>query len=172
MAVYKILTFPHPFLKTKAKPVTEFDDELKNITDTMIETLYENSGVGLAAVQVGLNKRLFVMDVNNNNDLNVSERRPTIIVNPEIVAKSDEQVGEERCLSVPDFSGEVKRYSKLTLKYQDLKGNPHEINAEGLLAVCIQHELDHLDGKLFIDLLPPLQRKIVKTKLKKQASTQ
>ncbi len=168
MAVYKVLTFPDPFLKTIATPVTEFDEKLKEIADAMVETMYKNSGIGLAAVQVGYGKRLFVMDVTYSKELPESTRNPMFITNPEIIEKSAEQVGEEGCLSVPDFRGEVKRFGSITLKYQDIEGVEHMMEAEGIKAVCIQHEMDHLEGKLFIDYLPTLQRNIIKKKLKKR----
>lgn len=167
MATYKVLTFPHPFLKTVAKPVISFDDKLKTIVADMSETMYESAGIGLAAVQVGLDKRLFVMDVNYTSETPESERNPIPIINPQLLEKEQEQTMEEGCLSVPEFRAEVKRYGKIKLGYQDLNGEKQEMDAEGLLAVCIQHEMDHLDGKLFIDYLPPLQRTMIKKKLKK-----
>lgn len=167
MTVYKVLTFPDPFLKTVAKPVTQFDDELKSKAENMIETMYENAGIGLAATQVGMNRRLFVMDIYYSKDLPETVRDPQVIINPVIVEKENEQVMEEGCLSVPEFRAEVTRFNKIKLKYQDLEGEEKMMDAEGLLAVCIQHEMDHLDGVLFIDYLPTLQRNIIKKKLKK-----
>ena len=168
MSLYKVLTFPDPFLKTVASPVIEFDQNLRSQVEIMIETMYENAGIGLAATQVGLNKRLFVMDVFYSKEIPESERDPQVIINPVISEGSDEQVMEEGCLSVPDFRAEVKRFSKLKLQYKDLDGKDRQMEGEGLLAICIQHELDHLDGKLFIDYLPSLQRAMIKKKLKKQ----
>lgn len=168
MAVYKVLTYPDPFLKTVAQPVSEFDDKLKEIANSMIETMYKNNGIGLAAVQVGFPKRLFVMDVAYSKDLPEEARNPEIIINPEIIEKSEELVGEEGCLSVPEFRAEVPRFDKIKLKYQDVEGNEHTIETSGLKSVCIQHEMDHLDGKLFIDYLPTLQRNMIKKKLKKR----
>ncbi len=167
MDLYKVLTFPDPFLKKVAKPVTVFDDDLKKISEIMISTMYENSGIGLAATQVGVDKRLFVMDINFSKDLPESERTPVVVVNPEISEKTDKQVSEEGCLSVPEFRAEITRFERIKLRYQNLEGEVREDRANGLLAVCIQHETDHLDGKLFIDYLQPLQRSIVKKKLKK-----
>ena len=167
MAVYKILTYPDPFLKTTASPVTIFDDKLREEAGNMIETMYENNGVGLAAIQVGLNKRLFVMDVGYNKE-NPETRSPQVVINPQIVEHQNEQLGEEGCLSIPDFRAEVKRYAHIKLRYQDLDGKEHTLDANGLRSVCIQHESDHLDGKLFIDYLMPLQRSIIKKKLKKR----
>ncbi len=171
MDLYKILTFPDPFLKTVAKPVTEFNDELREISEKMIRTMYESNGIGLAAVQVGIDKRLFVMDVHFNKEMPEEERNPEVIINPEFVEKSDEQIADEGCLSVPEFRSEVKRYGRIKLRYRNLEGEEMEKDAEGYLAVCIQHETDHLNGKLFIDYLPPLQRSMVKKRLKKLKST-
>lgn len=167
MTVFKVLTFPDPFLKTVAKPVTQFDDDLRSKAEIMIETMYENAGIGLAATQVGMNRRLFVMDIYYSKELPETVRDPQVIINPVIVEKEDEQIMEEGCLSVPEFRAEVKRFNKIKLNYQDLEGTKHEMEAEGLLAICIQHEMDHLDGILFIDHLPTLQRNMVKKKLKK-----
>ncbi len=168
MTIYKILTYPDPFLKTVATPVTEFDEKLKEISDNMIETMYEKSGIGLAAVQIGFGKRLFVMDVTYNKELPESARNPMVIVNPEITESSEEQVNEEGCLSVPEFRAEVKRVGTISLKYQDVEGNEHTMEASGLKSICIQHEMDHLEGKLFIDYLPTLQRNMIRKKLKKR----
>ncbi|MCG8339238.1 MAG: peptide deformylase [Proteobacteria bacterium] len=168
MTVYKVLTYPDPFLKTVATPVTEFDNKLKEISDNMIETMYENAGIGLAAVQIGFGKRLFVMDVTYSKELPESARNPMVIINPEIIEKSEEQVNEEGCLSVPEFRAEVKRSGSITLKYQDVEGNEHTMEASGLKSICIQHEMDHLEGKLFIDYLPSLQRNMIRKKLKKR----
>jgi peptide deformylase len=170
MDLYKVLTFPDPFLKTIAKPVTEFNDDLREISERMIHTMYENSGIGLAAVQVGIDKRLFVMDVNYSKDLPEEERNPEVIINLEFIKKSDEQISEEGCLSVPEFRAEIHRYGRVKVRYQDLKGETTEKEVEGILAICMQHENDHLDGKLFIDHLPPLQRSMVRKRLKKMNS--
>lgn len=170
MTVYKVLTFPDPFLKTVAKPVIAFDDKLKQVADDMIETMYENNGIGLAAVQVGLDKRMFVMDVTYNKELPEEAKHPEVIINPEILERSDDNeiTGEEGCLSVPEFRAEVKRYAQIKLRYQDLEGKEHIMETRGLKAICIQHETDHLEGRLFIDYLPPLQRNMIKKKLKKK----
>lgn len=169
MALLKILTYPDPFLKTVAKPVTEFNDQLKSLVRDMAETMYDEPGVGLAATQVGEDKRLFVMDVFYNSEDPESKKTPVAVVNPEILEPAGESCAEEGCLSVPGFRAEVKRSASLILRFQDLEGEPHEMNAEGFLAICIQHENDHLNGKLFIDHLPPLKRRMVQNKLKKQS---
>ncbi len=168
MEVYKVLTYPDPFLKTVATPVTSFNEELREISERMIHTMYESAGVGLAATQVGVDKRFFVMDVNYNKEIPESERNPIVVINPEIIEKDDKQTGDEGCLSVPEFRADVERYRQIKLHYRDLKGELREMNAEELAAVCIQHEMDHLKGKLFIDHLPPLQRNMIKKKLKKR----
>ncbi|MCP4757595.1 MAG: peptide deformylase [Proteobacteria bacterium] len=172
MAVMEILTYPNPFLKTFAAPVREFDQDLRKTVEDMIDCMYKNSGVGLAATQVGIDKRLFVMDVNYNKEDPDSKKEPIAVINPEIIQKSGEKVSEEGCLSVPEFRAEINRASEIALGYQDLDGKTHQIDADGLLAVCIQHETDHLEGKLFIDHLPPLKRKMIQNKLKKRAVKQ
>ena len=170
MALLKILTYPDPFLKVVAAPVTEFDVSLAALVQNMAETMYDEPGIGLAATQVGEDKRLFVMDVFYNKEDPESKKQPVAVINPEIVEADGESFVEEGCLSVPEFRAEVKRYSQLLLRFQDLKQEVHELRAEGLLAICIQHELDHLNGKLFIDHLPPLKRRMVQNKLKKRAT--
>ena len=169
MEPYKVLTFPDPFLKTIAKPVAVFDEELKEIADRMIVTMYESGGIGLAAIQVGIDKRMFVMDVSYSKEMPESDRNPTVIINPEIEEKGQAALGEEGCLSVPEFRADVKRASEIVLRFKDLNGEQQELEADGMMAVCIQHETDHLNGKLFIDYLPPLQRNMIRKKLKKMA---
>jgi len=167
MAVLEILTYPDPFLRNVATPINGIDDQLKSIAEDMIETMYEKSGLGLAAIQVGVDKRMFVMDVEYNRENPDSQKKPVVLINPEIIEKNGESQLEEGCLSVVDFRAEIKRNSKVTLQFQDLEGKTQQFEAEGTAAVCVQHELDHLDGKLFIDYLPPIKRKMVKSKLKK-----
>lgn len=170
MALLKILTYPDPFLKKVASPVTLFDDELNKLVKDMADTMYDEPGIGLAATQVGEDRRLFVIDVFYNSEDPESQKQPIAVINPEILEASGEAVIEEGCLSVPGFRAEVKRSAELLLRFQDLQGEVHEMNAEGMLAICIQHEFDHLNGKLFIDHLPPLKRRMVQTKLKKKAA--
>ena len=167
MAVLEILTYPDPFLRKVAAPITDIDDQIKTTAANMLETMYQKSGLGLAAIQVGVDKRMFVMDVVFNREDPDSEKKPVVIINPEIIEKGGESLVEEGCLSVVDFRAEVNRSSKVTLQYQDLEGNSLQYEAEGIAAICVQHELDHLDGKLFIDYLPPIKRKMIKSKLKK-----
>ncbi len=168
MTILKIHTFPDPILKQVAKPVETFDAELQEFTENMLATMYEFDGIGLAANQVGVLKRIVVIDIYNGNE-DTSKLDPQIFINPIIVEKSGEVVSEEGCLSVVEFNAEVKRAKSLTLKYQDVTGQSQQIQVEDLKAVCIQHELDHLNGILFIDHLSPLKQKIVKKKLIKQA---
>ncbi len=170
MALLKILTFPDPFLKIVAKPVTQFDKTLETLVHDMANTMYDEPGIGLAATQVHEDKRLFVMDVFFNKEDPESKKQPVAVINPEIIESSGESVIEEGCLSVPEFRAEIKRFSEVTLRFQDLDQAVHELQAEGLLAICIQHELDHLNGKLFIDHLPPLKRRMIQNRLKKESN--
>lgn len=161
MALLEVLCFPDKRLRTVAKPVEQITEELKKLAENMIETMYEEDGVGLAATQINFHQRLVVIDVSQDRD------QPMVIINPVIVEHSGEEISEEGCLSVPETNAEVKRAELVTLEYLDIEGNPQVLNADGLLAVCIQHEIDHLDGKLFIDYLSPLKQKRIKTKLEK-----
>lgn len=164
MAKLSILEFPDPRLRTVAKPVdpTRIDAAFHRLLDDMFETMYEAPGVGLAASQVDVHQRFMVMDVSEGKDT------PRVFINPEIVARDGEQNCEEGCLSVPGIFAQVKRAERITVRALDRNGQPFELQAEGLLAVCVQHEMDHLDGKLFVDYLSPLKRDMVKRKLTKQ----
>jgi len=170
MTVLKVLTYPDPFLKTVVQPVVEFDQQLEKIADDMAETMYESNGIGLAATQVGIDKRLVVIDVSyKKNDEDDYEKNPLIMINPVIIEKIDHLFFEEGCLSVPDYRAEVERYEKVKVQYNQLDGEEITIETDGLFAICVQHELDHLNGILFIDKLPLLKRKMIQKKLKKQA---
>jgi len=169
MAELNVLTYPDPFLTTIAKPVEDFGESMKEFCQDMVDTMYKNKGLGLAAVQVGEGKRIFVMDINYNDEIPIESRTPLILVNPVIVQSEGEQSIEEGCLSVVDFRAEIKRAAKIVVRYQNPDQGVQELEAEGLQAVCIQHEIDHLDGKIFVDRLPPLKRKIIQKKLRKQA---
>ncbi len=160
MALRKILHYPEPVLKEKSLPVTEFNDELKQLAADMVETMYDAPGVGLAAPQVGELKRLIILDCSAKEE----EEDLIVAVNPEIVASSGDSLEEEGCLSVPGFYASVKRSSEVTMRYQDTDGTTHERKATGLLAIGIQHELDHLEGVLFVDRLSPLKRSMFKKK--------
>lgn len=162
MSLLTILHHPDPRLRRKAKPVSAFDPALQTLIDDMFETMYDAPGVGLAATQVGVSLRLSVMDCSESRDQRV------VMINPEISACENLQKMEEGCLSVPDVQDSVQRYSRLHLRALDRHGEPYEIDAEGLLAQCVQHEIDHLDGKLFIDYLSSLKRDRIRKKLLKQ----
>ena len=163
MATLKILEFPNPNLRKIAVPVTSFDSDLKCLIDNMFETMYEANGIGLAATQVDVHKRLLVLDVSEErND-------PKVFVNPTIdVIENDLTDYDEGCLSVPGFYETVSRPKKIKVLAQDKEGSQFEIEADGVLSVCIQHEIDHLDGKLFVDYLSSLKRNRIKDKLQKE----
>ena len=163
MALLEILEFPDPRLRTKAKQVTTFDEKLSKLAEDMLETMYAAPGVGLAATQVNVHLRLLVIDVSEEkND-------PQIFVNPTITPITEEKAcHKEGCLSVPEFYEEVYRPEKVKVEAFNLKGERFEIVCEDLLAVCIQHEVDHLEGKLFVDYLSPLKRQRIRKKLEKQ----
>ena len=166
MATLKILEFPNPNLRKIAVPVTSFDNDLKCLIDNMFETMYEANGIGLAATQVDVHKRLLVLDVSEErND-------PQVFVNPTIdVIESDLSDYDEGCLSVPGFYETVSRPKKIKVSAQDKEGSQFEIEADGVLSVCIQHEIDHLDGKLFVDYLSSLKRNRIKDKLQKERNS-
>lgn len=171
MSTYKIITVPDPVLKTKAAPVARVDDALRAQLDAMLATMYDAPGIGLAANQVGLLNRVLVMDVAYREDENNKE--PIFMVNPEIIWASDEpSVMEEGCLSIPEQFAEVQRPASVRVKYLDYDGKEQELLAENLLSHCVQHEIDHLDGVLFIDYLSKLKRNMMikrVEKLKKQS---
>ena len=164
MAIREILTVPHPVLKQVSTPVEVVDDELRALMDDMLETMYDAPGIGLAAVQIGVPKRVIVMDLAREGE----PPQPRYYVNPEILWASDETAPyEEGCLSVPEYFDEVERPAKVKLRYLNYRGEQVEEDAEGLFAVCIQHEMDHLEGVLFIDHLSRLKREQALKKVKK-----
>jgi len=163
MPILEVLTFPDERLRTIAKPVAKVDSAIKTLVKNMFETMKDEKGIGLAATQVNVHKRVVVMDV--SEDQNV----PYVFINPEITHKSGSIVSEEGCLSVPDNYAKIDRAEKVTVTALNEKGENFELEAEGLLAVCIQHELDHLQGTLFVDYLSPLKRDRIKKKLEKEA---
>ncbi len=166
MAIREILVVPNPVLKQVSEPVTQVDDELRALMDDMLETMYDAPGIGLAAIQIGVPKRVIVMDLAREGE----EKQPRYFVNPEILWKSEETAPyEEGCLSVPEYFDEVERPARVKLRYLNYRGEQVEEDAEGLFAVCIQHEMDHLDGILFIDHLSRLKREQAVKKVKKQA---
>lgn len=166
MAVLPILIAPHPTLKAKAKPVKEVNDALRTLLDDMLETMYDAPGIGLAANQIGSLERVLVMDCGSREDEETP--RPMKIINPEITGVSEELSSyEEGCLSIPEQYAEVERPAVVRVKYLDENGKQHERLFEGLEATCVQHEIDHLDGILFVDHLSNLKRNMLMKKLKK-----
>ncbi|MBE9536776.1 MAG: peptide deformylase [Proteobacteria bacterium] len=163
MAIREILTYPEPLLKKLSKPVDEVGDEIKTLISDMLETMYEAPGVGLAAPQVGVLKRVIVLDI----EYKEGERQPIVLVNPEIIESSGETTYEEGCLSIPEYNAEVVRASEVTVNGLDGEGHPLSIKADGLLAIALQHEIDHLDGILFVDRLGSMKRDIFRRKYKK-----
>jgi len=161
MAKLTILEFPDPRLRTKATPVESVDDELNTLIDDMFETMYDAPGIGLAATQVDVHKRLLIADVSMDNSA------PQALINPVIIEKDGVVVTEEGCLSVPGYYEEVERAEHIRVQFLDRKGKEAEMEAEGLLAVCIQHEIDHLDGKLFVDYLSEVKRQRIRKRLVK-----
>jgi peptide deformylase len=162
MAKLNILEFPDPRLKTVAEEVEVFDATVQALANDMLETMYAARGIGLAATQVNVHKRLLVLDVSEAQD------EPRVYVNPEILEQRGEQVLEEGCLSVPGIYANVKRAEHITVRARDANGEVFEEELEGLHAVCVQHEMDHLIGRLFVDYLSPLKRNMVRKKLQKQ----
>ncbi len=164
MALLPILEFPDPRLRTKAVPVDAVEvtsAAFQRLLDDMFETMYDAPGIGLAASQVDVHKRFMVIDVSEEKNA------PQVFINPQIVQRDGEQVYQEGCLSVPGIYADVTRADAITVRYLDRQGQPQELSTDGLLAVCVQHEMDHLDGKLFVDYLSPLKREMVRKKLAK-----
>jgi peptide deformylase len=162
MAKLTILEFPDPRLRTKAQPVERIDEALGRLIDDMLETMYAAPGIGLAATQVDYHRRLVVIDVSESKD------QALVLINPTILEREGSQVYQEGCLSVPGIFADVERADQVRVSALDRHGNALEFDADGLLAVCIQHELDHLDGKVFVDYLSPLKREQVRKRLEKQ----
>ncbi|WP_333796856.1 peptide deformylase [Rheinheimera sp.] len=163
MTVLTVLHYPDDRLRTVAKPVAEITPQIRQLVADMLETMYDENGIGLAATQVNVHQRVVVIDVSESRD------QPQIFINPEITSKSGDTTYEEGCLSVPQSYANVERAAEVTVKAQNLEGEWFELKADGLLAICLQHELDHLLGKLFIDYLSPLKRDRIKKKLEKEA---
>jgi peptide deformylase len=163
MALLPILRYPDPRLHTVAKPVAEVDERIRRLVDDMLETMYAADGVGLAATQVDVHERVIVMDTSEGRD------QPRVLINPELIAKSEEMmVGDEGCLSVPQVYDKVPRHARVTVRALGRDGKPYEFDAEGLTAVCVQHEMDHLMGKVFVEYLSPLKRNRIKSKMLKK----
>lgn len=162
MAILNILHFPDPQLRKKATPIKTVDEDIQNLAKNMLETMYANHGIGLAATQVNIQQRLVVIDLSENKD------QPIYLVNPEILQLEGNIPSQEGCLSIPEYYDTVNRAEKISYCYQDLRGKQIELTASGLLSVCIQHEIDHLDGKLFVDYLSPMKRRILSKKIEKK----
>ena len=165
MALLEILHFPDPRLRIKAKPLAEVTVATRTLIRDMLETMYAAPGIGLAATQVGVDQRLIVLDVSEHGD------HPQAFINPEILSREGTEVMQEGCLSVPGVYEEVERAERIRVKALDPEGKPVEFDADGLLAVCIQHEIDHLNGKLFVDYLSDLKRERIRKKLEKERKT-
>ncbi len=161
MSILTILEFPDERLRKKAADVKAVDDNVKQLVGDMLETMYDAKGIGLAATQVNVQQRIVVIDVSEEKD------KPLCLINPEIIEKSGIEESEEGCLSVPGFFEKVKRAERITVKALDSDGKQFQLEADNLLAVCIQHELDHLEGKLFVDYISSLKRQRIKKKLEK-----
>jgi len=162
MAKLTILEFPDPRLRTKAAPVEVVDDAVRQLIGDMFETMYAAPGIGLAATQVDVHKRLLVADVS------ADQSDPRVLINPEILEKDGVTVSDEGCLSVPGYYEEVERAEHIRVRFLDRQGEPQEVEAEGLIAICIQHEMDHLEGKLFVDYLSEAKRQRIRKKLEKE----
>ena len=163
MARLSILRYPDSRLYTVARPVTEVDERIRRLVDDMLETMYDAEGVGLAATQVDVHERVIVIDTSEARDT------PIVLINPELIETSDEMMlGDEGCLSVPEIYDKVKRHARVTVRALNRDGQSYEFTAEGLLSVCVQHEMDHLLGKVFVEYLSPLKRSRIKTRMLKK----
>ncbi|MCF6369408.1 peptide deformylase [Rhizobium halophilum] len=166
MTIKPLIILPDPLLRQVSKPVEQVDAEITRLADDMLETMYDAPGIGLAAIQIGVPRRMLVIDVSKEDE----ENRPMVFINPVIVASSDERsTYEEGCLSIPDYYAEVERPATVTVKFVDREGKQQTIEADGLLATCLQHEIDHLNGVLFIDHISRLKREMVIKKFTKAA---
>ena len=166
MTIKPLIILPDPKLREVSRPIERVDEPLRNFADDMLETMYDAPGIGLAAIQVGEPLRMLVLDVSKEEE----EKAPRVFLNPEIVSRSDERsLYEEGCLSIPDYYAEVERPASVVVRYLGLDGQIHEETAEGIFATCLQHEIDHLDGVLFIDHISKLKRDMVIKKFTKQA---
>lgn len=166
MTIKPLIILPDPLLREVSKPIERVDADILKLADDMLETMYEAPGIGLAAVQVGVARRMLVIDVSREGE----EKQPLVVINPQIVAASDaHSVYEEGCLSIPDYYAEVERPAEVTVRFIDRSGKEQTVKADGLLATCLQHEMDHLDGVLFIDHISRLKRDMVVRKFTKAA---
>ncbi len=168
MTIKPLIILPDPVLRQVSKPIERVDADLQRVVDDMLDTMYDAPGIGLAAIQVGVARRMLVIDLSKEGE----EKQPLVFINPEIVSSSDERsVYEEGCLSIPDYYAEVERPAKVTAKYLDREGKEQSVEADGLLATCLQHEIDHLNGVLFIDHISRLKREMVIKKFTKSAKS-
>lgn len=170
----EIISIPDPILRKRSEPVERIDDDLKRLMDRMLQTMYDAPGIGLAAVQVGVPRRVVTLDVVNKETAEgeAPVKEPMFLINPEILWRSDERgIYEEGCLSIPEYYAEVERPARIRFAYTDREGRRQEREADGILATCVQHEVDHLDGKLFIDHISKLKRDMVVKKFQKAAKT-
>lgn len=168
MTIKPLIILPDPILRQVSAPLETINDEARRLADDMLETMYDAPGIGLAAIQIGVPRRMLVLDVSKDGE----DKTPLVFINPEIVTTSDARsVYEEGCLSIPDYYAEVERPATLTVRYLDREGKEQTIDADGLLATCLQHEIDHLNGVLFIDHISKLKRDMVIRKFTKAAKT-
>lgn len=168
MTIKPLVLLPDPVLRAKSEPIEDVDEDVRTLADDMLETMYDAPGIGLAAIQVGIPRRLLVVDCSKEDE----EKNPIVVINPEIVASSDERsTYEEGCLSIPDYYAEVERPAQVTVAYVDREGKQQQVEADGLLATCLQHEIDHLNGVLFIDHISKLKRDMVIKKFTKLAKS-
>ena len=162
MTKLAILEYPDPKLRTRAEPVAMVDDAVRQLADDLLETMYAANGVGLAATQVDIHRRVIALDVSESRD------QPLILINPELLSAEGKGPAEEGCLSLPGIYDKLSRATRIRVRELDVQGKPFEMDAEGLLAVCIQHEMDHLEGKLFVDYLSELKRQLIRRRLEKE----
>ncbi|MBY3515462.1 peptide deformylase [Rhizobium laguerreae] len=168
MTIKPLIILPDPVLRQLSKPIERVDSDLQRLADDMLETMYDAPGIGLAAIQIGVPRRMLVIDISREGE----EKQPQVFINPEIVKSSDERsVYEEGCLSIPDYYAEVERPATVSVKYLDRNGKEQTVEADGLLATCLQHEIDHLNGVLFIDYISRLKREMVIKKFTKAAKS-
>ncbi|MCH4548411.1 peptide deformylase [Rhizobium changzhiense] len=168
MTIKPLIILPDPVLRQLSKPIERVDSDLQRLADDMLETMYDAPGIGLAAIQIGVPRRMLVIDIAREGE----EKQPQVFINPEIVKSSDERsVYEEGCLSIPDYYAEVERPAVVSVKYLDGNGKEQTVEADGLLATCLQHEIDHLNGVLFIDYISRLKREMVIKKFTKAAKS-
>ena len=168
MTIKPLIILPDPILRQVSQPIETVDGEVKKLADDMLETMYDAPGIGLAAIQIGIARRMLVIDLSKEGE----DKQPLVFINPEIVSSSDDRsVYEEGCLSIPDYYAEVERPAKVTVKYLDREGKEQSVEADGLLATCLQHEIDHLNGVLFIDHISRLKREMVIKKFTKASKS-